>query len=129
MEPQPNPGILLTPQEQKVIIRTLRRARRGMAYCTGSWGPTQLSWWRRQVNKIARYFGIPYRDPGNFKHVEVQFLSETEDAVVVAVLARLCSAPVCSHCGGTDLDVDPAGYYCDAVDHVGAPLLCLSCRK
>lgn len=36
---------------------------------------------------------------------------------------------ICKHCGGTDLEPDPAGYYNDAERDDGAPLLCVGLCK
>lgn len=121
--------MFLNEREREVLVRTLRRSKRGLVNVWGSWGPSGLPRWKRWVNQLASYFGIPYTDPGNFTHTEVQYLSEGETEVIDGILFQLSPPPRCRNCGGSNLDADPAGYYRDAEDHRGAPLLCLSCRN
>lgn len=44
-------------------------------------------------------------------------------------LEQYAPRPKCKHCGGSNLDADPAGYYCDADTWDGAPLLCVDCAN
>ncbi len=112
--------------ERASLIQVLQRVlRNGTAMDNHVWGETHLPRWKRWVNRVVRYLGIPFHDYGNYREIRVRYLSELEQERVRSVLFELSPKPQCKRCGSFNLEADPAGYYCDAEDHTGAPLLCL----
>lgn len=108
------------------LIKILRRVRNhGTCMTYETWGPTWLPRWKRWINRIVAYLGIPFHDYGNYKSVKVRRLSELEDERICDLLFQLSPRPQCQRCGSFNVEADPAGYYCDAEDHLGAPLMCL----
>lgn len=86
------------------------------------WGPTALTRW---VNRLVRYFRLPYHDYSNYREVRERRLSELESERIRKILFELVPVPRCRRCNSPNLEADPAGYYCDAEDATGAPLMCL----
>lgn len=114
------------PHVRASLIQVLRRVlQNGTAMDSHVWGPTHLSRWKRWINRLVKYLGIPFVDYGNWREIRVRRVSELEAERIRSVLFELCPKPRCKRCGGFNLDADPAGYYCDAEDHTGAALMCL----
>jgi hypothetical protein len=92
---------------------------------------TGLPWWKRQVNRVTAWLGgdkLPFTDPLNYSAVvRVSLETITRPALIDDAMRELAPDPRCRKCGSDDLEADPAGYYCDAVDYRGAPLLCRKC--
>src|ERR1700744_1299467 len=112
--------------ERATLLQVLRRVyQNGTAMEIQTWGPTWLPWWKRQVNRILKYLRLPFHDPGNYYECRARRLSELELTRIRSVLFELTPEARCRRCNSPNLDADPAGYYCDAEDACGAPLLCL----
>jgi hypothetical protein len=87
-----------------------------------------LSWWKRWVNSWRIWDRRPFEDPLNHRHVTVVEIKTMFNLSKIEQFMREnFEKPKCKYCGSENLDADPAGYYCDATDWNGAPLLCLDC--
>lgn len=91
---------------------------------------TGLKWWQRAINALTKWMGADapaFTDPKNFCRIYAVPLGSVADPSLIEEAMRDLAPEVrCRVCGSTDLTCDPAGYYCDAVDWRGAPLLCLN---
>lgn len=121
---------LRDPATRDVVLRVLQESRLGFARYHGrSSADTGLPAWKRLFNTVARALGAeqaPFVDPLNWSRVEALPLEAVADPVRVDEAMRLLAPiPTCRVCGSTNLEPDPAGYYCDAETYWGAPLLCL----
>lgn len=115
---------------EALLIRVLQEvATRGWALEFCNAGPSWLPRWKRWVNRILKYLGMPFHDGGNERWTKTRHLTEMEREAVWSFLATIVPEPKCRVCGGINLDADPAGYYCHAEDFRGAPLLCLDEAK
>ncbi len=88
-----------------------------------------LRWWQRLINWTCAKIGAPYRDPLNYWITSNNPISDRDKREIAAFLQKYTPDPRCCHCGDTRLAADPGGYYFDAVDWRGAPLLCQRCRR
>jgi len=102
----------------------------GVVVHEGCWSSsTGLRRWQRIINWFCKKIGAPYRDPMNYSVATNNPLSNEDRRDIAAFLQKYTDEPRCGICGGVNLAADPSGYYFDAVDWRGAPLLCQRCRK
>ncbi len=87
-----------------------------------------LRWWQRLINWFCRKIGAPYRDPFNYSVTSNNPLGSDDRKDIAAFLQKYTPDPRCRICGGVRLAADHGGYYFDAVDWRGAPLLCERCH-
>jgi hypothetical protein len=124
----------MTDEVKTAVLAVLRRSQHGFAQTHGSSCSTEtgLPWWKRAVNRLTKKFGgdtPPFTDPVNYWKVEELPLScVANESLIHEAMRELAPESKCRRCGGTNLDCDPAGYYQDALDYNGAPLLCLDCH-
>jgi hypothetical protein len=125
---------LVDPHVRAAVLAVLRKAKFGfidVVHCQHAM--TGLSWWQRVANRVARWIGAdtpPFTHPGNctqYRHVPLADVASPD--LINRAMIDLAPDPICRLCGGSNWDPDPAGYFCDAVEYNGAPLLCLDCRK
>lgn len=101
----------------------------GVVVREGRWSSqTGLRWWQRAINWCCQKIGAPYRDPYNYSVTSNNPLSNRDKTEIAAFLQKYVPEPRCHHCGGTRLSADPGGYYFDAEDWRGAPLICDRCH-
>jgi hypothetical protein len=126
-------NVELNDDQRKIAMRALQKARQqGFALVEDRMSiSTALFWWQRLLNFSMKCLGAqrePFKDAYNFRDITVQPVEEVACLKGLdGVLDLLTPEPVCSTCGGKHLAADPAGYYWDAEDWRGAPLLCLDC--
>lgn len=117
----------MTDQQRDLVLRILRDAYdNGIAQRVNQCGfPNGLPMWKRLINwSFRRADQQPFRDQNNF---DFTCRGWPFDRTLEAVLRELSPEPKCKKCGSTRFTSDPAGYYKDAVNWRGAPLLCLDC--
>lgn len=114
---------------KEAVLKVLREASRGFAVSTfryTAW--TGLKWWQRLLNWIAAGIGVPYTDPDNWSKITLKPLDRVaKTELIYEAMMELATESRCETCGGTDLEDDPSGYYCNATRCDGAPLLCRNC--
>jgi hypothetical protein len=122
----------MTEQERKAVLKVLQEARaNGIAYSQDKcscW--SDLPVWKRIVNWLFTWADrFPFKDTANYHEVELRYIMNIVDhRYIDSAMIMLSDEPVCKRCGGYRLGPDPSGYYIDARDWRGAPLICLDCE-
>jgi hypothetical protein len=116
--------------DKEAVLAVLRQSQFGFAKTYARWSTgTSLTRFQRLFNWLAKKLGAdqtPFTDQFNFSRCEVLSLKSVANVEAInEAMRELADSPVCKVCGSKNLVPDPAGYYCDAVNYDGGPLMCM----